>query len=60
VQGWSATWAQDGANVSATNLPWNATIPPGGQIQIGFNANWIGADPPPNPFTLNNLPCLTG
>lgn len=57
IQGWSATWSQAGANVSAVNLDWNRVIPPGSSVQIGFNANWSGSNPEPNAFTLNNSAC---
>lgn len=59
AQGWSATWAQDGANVTARNLSWNATIRPGGKVQIGFNGSSAAANPPPPAFTLNKTPCKT-
>ncbi|GIH02500.1 hypothetical protein Rhe02_05670 [Rhizocola hellebori] len=59
TQGWSATWAQaTGApEVTATNLDWNATIPPGGSVQIGFNGTATGANPEPSAFTLNTSAC---
>jgi expansin (peptidoglycan-binding protein) len=56
-QGWSATWAQSGANVTATNASFNGTIAPGANTQIGFNGTYSGANPRPTAFTLNNTTC---
>ncbi|MBB5871750.1 hypothetical protein F4553_005129 [Allocatelliglobosispora scoriae] len=55
-QGWSATWTQTGANVSAVNLSWNGTLPPGSSTQIGFNAGGSGS-PKPSSFTINGSTC---
>jgi mannan endo-1,4-beta-mannosidase len=59
LPGWGATWAQaDGsAEVTATNMSWNATIAPNASIGIGFNGTHTGANPPPTAFTLNGNPC---
>jgi mannan endo-1,4-beta-mannosidase len=56
---WSANWSQPagGANVTATNMPWNSTIAPGASVGVGFNATHAGANPPPTAFTLNGVPC---
>ncbi|CNF67027.1 chitinase/cellulase [Mycobacterium tuberculosis] len=59
TQGWSAAWAQDGADVTARNLPWNAAIPPGASVKIGFNGSTNATNPPPTTFTLNGTPCTT-
>lgn len=56
-QGWSATWAQSGANVTATNASFNGTIAPGASTQIGFNGTYSGSNPRPTAFTLNNTAC---
>ncbi|MEW9527320.1 cellulose binding domain-containing protein [Microbispora sp. NPDC049125] len=55
--GWSATWAQSGMAVTATNLDWNRTIAPGASVSIGFNGTHSGTNPAPNAFTLNNGAC---
>jgi endoglucanase len=60
AQGWSATWTQSGANVTATNLSWNGTLAPGASTQIGFNGNHNGTNPRPTSFTLNNVTCTVG
>lgn len=58
-QGWSATWAQNGANVTATNASFNANLAPGASTEIGFNGTYTGANPRPTAFTLNNAACAT-
>ena len=54
---WNATYTQSGANVSARNLSWNATISPGGSQNLGFLANWSGTNNKPTAFTLNGGAC---
>ncbi|MFC8679417.1 cellulase family glycosylhydrolase [Streptomyces griseorubiginosus] len=57
TNGWSATWAQSGTHVSATNLDWNATLDTGGSASIGFNGAWKGANPQPASVALNGVTC---
>jgi endoglucanase len=57
-QGWSATWTQQGRTVTATNMPWNATVAPGASVTMGFNASNTGAHIPPAVFTLNDQACI--
>jgi Glycosyl hydrolase family 48/Cellulose binding domain/Bacterial Ig domain len=57
VQGWSATWSQSGAVVTATNLSWNASVPTNGTTSIGFNANWYGSNGKPTDFKINGVAC---
>ncbi len=59
THGWNATWTQPtgSANVTAVNLGWNASLPPGGSISIGFNGTAGAANPEPAAFTLNTNPC---
>jgi len=59
--GWSATWAQNGATVTATNLDWNRMLNEnGGNTTIGFNGTLTGtANPAPAAFTLNGTSCAT-
>ncbi|MBP2705106.1 cellulose-binding domain-containing protein [Microbispora sp. RL4-1S] len=57
--GWSATWAQSGGAVTATNLDWNRSIAPGQSVQIGFNGAYTGANTRPAAFTLNGTTCAT-
>jgi alpha-galactosidase len=57
TQLWGASYTQTGANVSATNLSWNATIAPNGTANLGFLANWSGTNGKPTAFTLNGAAC---
>ncbi|WP_240808836.1 cellulose-binding domain-containing protein [Microbispora catharanthi] len=55
--GWSATFSQSGQNVTATNVDYNAAIPSGGSVSIGFNRTWSGSNPKATAFTLNGVTC---
>ena len=57
TQGWSATWTQSGAHVSATSLSWNGSLGTGASSAIGFAGSWNGADPVPTSFALNGTTC---
>jgi endoglucanase len=57
ASGWSATWSQSGAHVSAVNLDWNKTLATNGSTQIGFNGTWTTSNPNPTAFTLNGTTC---
>ncbi|MFF0306255.1 glycoside hydrolase family 3 N-terminal domain-containing protein [Streptosporangium sp. NPDC004379] len=57
TQGWSATWSQSGADVTATSLSWNASLAPGASTGIGFNGSYGSGNPAPAAFTLNGTPC---
>ncbi|GAA1004295.1 hypothetical protein Aple_082510 [Acrocarpospora pleiomorpha] len=54
---YNATWTQTGAGVTARNLPWNAVIPPGGNVQIGTNGSHTDANPVPAQFRVNGVLC---
>ncbi|MFF5247803.1 glycoside hydrolase family 6 protein [Streptosporangium sp. NPDC000095] len=56
-QGWSATWAQSGAQVTAKNLAWNGALATGASTSIGFNGSWNGSNPKPTSFTVNGVTC---
>lgn len=60
--GWGATWTQasGGADVTATNLSWNAAIAPNASVGIGFNGTYTGTNTAPTGFTLNGAACTTG
>ena len=60
TQGWSATWTQSGATVTATNAAWNGRLAPGGSVDIGFNGSHPGTNPRPTAFTLNGAACTVG
>jgi len=48
---WSSTIVQSGADVTASNAPWNASIPPGGSVNFGFQGTHTGTNSPPTQFT---------
>ncbi|MER5306277.1 cellulose binding domain-containing protein [Streptomyces sp. NPDC002773] len=55
TQAWNATVTQTGADVAASHLSYNATVPPGGSATFGLNGSWSGANPPPT-----TLSCTSG
>ena len=57
TQGWSATWAQSGAHVSAAALSWNGSLGTGASTSIGFVGAWNGANPVPASFAINGTTC---
>lgn len=59
-QGWSATWSQSGAQVTATSMSYNGNLAPGASTSIGFNGTFSGSNPRPTSFTINGTTCATG
>jgi cellulase/cellobiase CelA1 len=57
TQGWSATWTQSGANVSAQNLDWNANLSAGASTTIGFTGAYTDSNPSPSSYKLNGVTC---
>jgi len=57
TQGWSANWTQSGANVTATNMPWNGNLATGASVSIGFNGSYSGTNGKPTAFTINGTAC---
>nr|WP_184847415.1 glycoside hydrolase family 11 protein [Allocatelliglobosispora scoriae] len=57
TSGWSATYAPTSGQVTATNVNYNAVIPPGGSTTIGFQANHSGNAAAPSGFSLNGTAC---
>jgi endoglucanase len=57
VQGWSATWSQSGAKVTAASMNWNGTLAANATTSIGFVGSFTGANPVPASFTLNGATC---
>ncbi len=55
--GWAATWTQTGRDVTAKNVSWNAKVPPGATVTLGFNASKTGTHTPPAAFTVNGQRC---
>jgi endoglucanase len=57
TNGWSATWSQAGAEVTAASLNWNGSLGTGASTSVGFVGAWSGANPVPAAFTLNAVAC---
>jgi len=55
--GWSATYSPASGQVTARNVSYNAAIPPGGSVGIGFQATHTGDWGEPSAFTLNGTAC---
>ena len=54
---WNGTSKQFRGTVDAVNAHYNAAIPPGGSVEIGFNGSAQRGNAAPTAFTLNNQPC---
>jgi hypothetical protein len=59
TNGWNATYSPNSGQVTATNLPHNASIPPGGTVTFGFQATHTGNTDRPANATLNSNACAT-
>ncbi|NUW44528.1 arabinofuranosidase catalytic domain-containing protein [Nonomuraea rhodomycinica] len=57
---WNGSYTQSGAQVTVTNVDYNAGIPSGGSTGFGFNGSWSGSNPAPSGFALNGVPCTGG
>jgi cellulose binding protein with CBM2 domain len=57
---WNATVTQQGAAVTATNAPYNGTIPAGESRSFGFVGEWRTSNSAPSTFALNEQTCATG
>jgi endoglucanase len=57
VQGWSATFSQSGAAVTAASMSYNGSLATGASTSIGFNGSWTASNPAPASFTLNGTVC---
>jgi hypothetical protein len=54
---WNATVTQTNTGVSAVNMSYNATIPPGGSQSFGFQGTWKSNSASPTSFSVNNVAC---
>ncbi|MFC0627779.1 glycoside hydrolase family 6 protein [Kribbella deserti] len=61
-QGWNAVWSQTGSTVTGSATPgsWNATIAPGGTVDIGFNGTHTGTNTAPTAFSVSGQACSIG
>jgi len=53
---WNCSFTQNGNSVSLTNVNYNATIPAGGSVTIGFNISYTGTNKAPTNFVVNATP----
>jgi endo-1,4-beta-xylanase len=54
---WNVTATQSGQAVTAVNMPYNATIAPGGNTALGFQGTWTTNDTSPTVFKINGSTC---
>lgn len=59
TSGWSATYSPTTGTVTATNLPYNASLAPGASLQIGYQATHTGNTAAPTAFRLGTTTCTT-
>jgi endo-1,4-beta-xylanase len=57
TQGWNATFTQSGAQITARNVSYNASLATGASTTIGFNGSWSGSNPAPATFAVNGVSC---
>ena len=57
TQAWNANVTQSGANVTATNVSYNASIATNGSVSFGFNGSWPGPGLAPTNFAVNGVTC---
>jgi hypothetical protein len=57
---WSAQVTQTGSAVTATNEPYNASVPTGGSVNFGVQATFTGTNDTPVDFAVNGQPCNGG
>ncbi|ASW53834.1 cellulose binding domain-containing protein [Plantactinospora sp. KBS50] len=57
---WNATVSQSGSAVTARNVGYNGTIPPGGSASFGYQGTLSGGYSAPSGFALNGTACTQG
>jgi acetylxylan esterase len=57
TSGWNAVYTPTTGQITARNMSYNGTIPPGGSTSMGFQANHTGNTGEPSSFTLNGIAC---
>ncbi|WP_213455617.1 glycoside hydrolase family 11 protein [Rhizomonospora bruguierae] len=57
TSGWNANYSPTSGQVTATNVSFNSSIPPGGNVQIGFQATHNGNGAAPTGYSLNGTAC---
>jgi len=56
-QMWTATFAQSGEAVTATNLSYNAQLAANASVTIGFTGSFSSSDANPTAFSVNGTAC---
>ncbi len=56
---WTASFTQSGESVTAINESYNASIPAGGSVTIGFTGSFSSSDAAPASFAVNGTACGT-
>jgi endoglucanase len=56
-QAWNATVTTSGAQATATNASYNATIATSATVSFGFLGSWSGSNTAPTSFVLNGVAC---
>lgn len=51
---WNAVVTQNGQQVTASNEPYNGTVPDLGTVTFGFTGTWTSSDASPGPATLTS------
>ncbi|MET9230131.1 PHB depolymerase family esterase [Lentzea sp. NPDC003310] len=59
TSGWNATYSPATGQVTARNAGHNASLAPGGSVEIGFQATHTGATGAASAFALNGTACST-
>ncbi len=57
VNAWNATVTQSGTRVTAKDVGYNASLPPGGSVSFGIQGTGGSPVAPPTEITLNGAPC---
>jgi len=60
TQLWNGSYTQSGAQVSVSNVAWNAAVPTAGTVTVGFNGAAGGSNPIPTDFAFNGTACTGG
>ncbi|MFI7488859.1 glycoside hydrolase family 6 protein [Micromonospora echinaurantiaca] len=56
--GWNGEWSQSGDRITVRNAAWNASLPAGGTVTLGFQGTYSGGTlPAPGGFTLDGTAC---
>ena len=51
---WNCKYTQSGSTVTLTNEAYNASIPAGGSVTVGFNITYSGTNTAPTVFSVNS------